>query len=170
MYLPKSKYKEAKYSRGEEFYLPNKKSYIGWYFETYKKEFFTGKTPGTGNLLLTRKDAESVNKDTLNFIPETIQPDSTDMEKGKFKRFYVKDTRNKRIIEVGKEKYYKFTAKSYIQGVELDWITKGPKDDLMKDQYKYQGAESKNKQTVQTYNNMMEGLKEYIKDYGEFVE
>lgn len=170
MYLPKSKYKEAKYTRGSEFYLPNRTLYIGWYFETYKKEYFTGKVPGSNNVELTRIDKDAINTNILKFIPEIVSPDINDKEKGIFKRYFVQDTRNNRIVEVGKDSYYKFTLKSYIKGIELNWIVKGPKKDELKGKYKFQGAESKNRQTTETYNNMIPGLKDYIKDYGEFVE
>jgi hypothetical protein len=106
----------------------------------------------------------------VRFIPEKVAPDSKDKEKGVFKRYFVQDTRNNRLIEVSKESYYKFTAKSYIKGVEINWIVKGPKKDELKGKYKFQGAESKNRQTTETYNNILPGLKDYIKDYGEFVE
>ena len=99
MYLPKSKYKEAKYTRGEEFLLPDGKPYTGWCFEIYTKDVLTGKFPGENNQLLTRIDKDAETKNTLNFIPERINESTLDRTKKTFKRYYIQDTRNKRIIK-----------------------------------------------------------------------
>lgn len=170
MYLPKSKYKEPKYTRGEEFLLPDGKPYTGWCFEIYTKEVLTGKSPGTNNILLTSIDKNSKADQTLRFIPERIDEATLDRTKPTFKRYYVQDTRNRRIIEVRSESYYKFTAKTYIKGIELDWRIKGPAETVFKGKYLYEGAESKNKKTVEGFNNLIPGLKDYITDYKEFVE
>lgn len=170
MYLPKSKYKAAKYTRGEEFTLPSGKPYTGWYFETYKQEFYTGESPGTNNKLLTQLSKGSVEENTLRFIPQRVDESTLDRTKPTFKRYYIQDTRNKRIIEVLKETYYKFTSKIYIKGVEVEWRIKGPAETVFKGKYLYEGAESKNKKTIEGFNNLIPGLKDYIKDYKEFVE
>ena len=169
MYLPKSKYKEAKYTRGDYFTLPDNKLYTGWYFETYKEEFYTGKFPGKNNILLTKLNSEEkTNK--LRFLPERVDESTLDRTKPTFKRYYIQDTRNKRIIEVLKETYYKFTSKIYIKGIEVEWRIKGPAETAFKGKYLYEGAESKNKKTIEGFNNLLPGLKDYIKDYKEFVE
>lgn len=168
MYLPKSKYKPAKYTRGEEFTL-NNSPYTGWYFETYKEEFYTGRVPGKGNNLLTKVGGEE-KESKLRFIPQRVDESTLDRTKPTFKRYYIQDTRNKRIIEVLKEKYYEFTRKTYIKGIELDWRIKGPAETVFKGKYLYEGAEKKNKTTVEGFNNLMPGLKDYISDYKEFVE
>lgn len=170
MYLPKSKYKKAKYTRGEEFLLPDKKPYTGWCFETYTQTVYTGKSPGNSNIELTRIDADAVSKNELKFLPEIVEESTLDRTKPTFKRYYIKDTRNGRIIEVLKESYYKYTSKTYIKGIELDWRIQGPIETVFKGKYLYEGAESKNKKTVDGFNNLLSGLSDYIKDYKEFVE
>jgi len=170
MYLPKSQYKKAVYTRGQEFFLPDGKPYIGWCFEIYTKDVYTGKSPGQGNIKLTRGDKGSTVDNKLRFIPERVDESTLDRTKPTFKRYYIQDTRNKRIIEVLKEKYYEFTRKTYIKGIELDWRIKGPAETIFKGKYLYEGAEKKNKTTVEGFNNLIPGLKDYISDYKEFVE
>jgi len=170
MYLPKSKYKEPKYTRGEEFLLPDGKPYIGWCFEIYTQDVLTGKNPSDSNQVLTRIDKDANSKPTLKFIPERVDESTLDRTKKTFKRYYIQDTRNKRTIEVLSESYYKYTTKTYIKGVELEWVIKGPAETVLKGKYLYEGAESKNKKTVEGFNNLLPGLKDYITDYKEFVE
>lgn len=169
MYLPKSQYKEPVYTRGEEFNLPNGKSYIGWCFEIYTGEVYTGKFPSQTNTLLIKKDEGSTRVNVVRFIPEKVDESTIDRTKSTFKRYYIQDTRNSRIIEVSKETYYKFTRKTYIKGVEVNWNIKGPVNNVFKGKYLYEGAEKKNKTLIQNLNNLLPGLKDYVSDYKEFV-
>jgi hypothetical protein len=170
MYLPKSKYSAPKHTRGEEFLLPSGREYIGFYFITYEDRYFTGKQPGKGNLELTPIVAEDPVSATPTFTPDRSTPTATDRMYGKFTRFYLKDKRTNRIIEVEKSKYYELLEKTYIGGTKVQWILKGPAQDIVVDRYTYQGAEKKNIEEVDIQDRILPGLKDYIKDYKEFVE
>ena len=46
MNIPKSQYRKAKYSQGDEFVdAKTKKPFNGWYFQRYDDQFFSGKKP-----------------------------------------------------------------------------------------------------------------------------
>ena len=54
--------------------------------------------------------------------------------------------------------------------VEVDWIIKGPAEDVMFGNYKYEGAESKNKKTIQALETTMPGISTFVTDYKYLVE
>lgn len=168
MYLPKSKYSEAKHTRGDKFLLKGK-PYVGWYFKTFLDEYFTGNFPGDNNQKLTLINELRVQV-IPKFINEQTEPTSGDREKGTFKRYFLQDRRNQKIVEVKKESYFSFTKRTYIKGITIEWIIKGPAKDVIKPPYPYYGAESKNKKLIESQNNLLPGLKDFIKDYGKFVE
>ena len=170
MYLPKSKYKKAKHTAGDEYvFLSDQKPYTGFYFETYENRFFTGKDPSSKSveLVSSRGDEPPV---SIKFTPDTITPTSDDRIRGSYIRYFLKDTRTSRIIEVQKTKYYELTEKTYIHGTSLTWILKGPAENITVKGYTYEGAINKNIKSVINKENILPGLKDYIKDYKEFVE
>ena len=170
MYLPKSKYSSPKHTRGGEYKTSTGQEYTGFYFTTYEDRFFTGKQPGKSNIELFLITPEAPGEKDTQFLPDTITPTITDRVNGSYYRYYLKDKRTNRIIEVEKEKYFELIEKSYIGGTKVKWVIKGPAQDIVVDRYTYQGAEKKNIEEVGIQDRILPGLKDYIKDYKEFVE
>ena len=169
MYIPKSKYSEPKHSRGDFLFSKDGTPYVGWYVKTYNDIYLSGKEPSNSSTVLELVDEEP-DKAKPKFISDTILPEVEDYNKGYFTRYYLQDRRNLKIIQVNQQKYFYFTKETYIKGIELKWVIRGPAQDVIKPPYLYQGAITRNKQTIDTYSNMMTGLKDYILDYKEFVE
>ena len=170
MYLPKSKYKQAKHTRGGEYSLKSdSKPYTGYYFETYENRFFTGKTPTSKSVELIANSGDEPPV-VVKFNQDNVVPTPEDRNKGRYIRYFLKDTRTSRIIEVYKSKFYELSTKTYIHGISLSWTIKGPAEDINIKNYIYEGAINKNKKSVEKQDNLVPGLKDYIKDYGEFVE
>lgn len=170
MYLPKSKYKEPKYTQGLEFTDFNRKPYVGWYFETYKEEFYSGKEPSTGNRRLFPIQADSTVNNIDKFTPQIITPTPSDYLKGDFIRYFLQDKRTKKIIEVKKEKYNLLLDKTYITGTTVNWVLKKPAENIFVDKYMYEGAISRNKKSVIEAEKLLPTLSNYIKAYDQFVE
>lgn len=171
MYLPKFKYKPPKFSPGVHFSLPNGKPYVGWYFETYKQEFYSGKEPGPDNKKLTPLQVPSHLEIPANiFTPTIIRPTPADIQKGFFTRYFVQDRRNKKIVEVKKDKYDQYKTIDYLDRLEIKWVTKKPAEDTLMFDYKVEGAATKNKQTIQDIESKFPGIKNLIKSYAEFVQ
>lgn len=173
MYLPKFKYKKPKYTQGFEFLLPSDKIYVGWYFETYKQEYYTGKEPGDKNILLTRVSIpdEAIYPNTPKiFTPQIIIPTKLDYSQGFYIRYFLQDKRNKKVIEVTKEKYFEYKDFVYIDSLKLNWKLKGPANSLIWKGYHYEGAASINQKAVEEASKKFPYIKDLIKSYDEFVK
>lgn len=174
MYLPKSKYKEPKYTQGYEFLIPSGTPYVGWYFETYKSEYFTGKTPSENAIKLTPIDTKVSSKltfpTTAKITNDIISPTLEDRIEGKMVRYFIQNRNTSKVFEVKKEKYNTFTRLTHILGVTLPWVIKSPSENVVVNGYSYEGAKSKNQKAVEKAEQTISNLKNYIKSYDEFVE
>ena len=82
-YYPLSRVETNKYTRGDEFLLPNGTAYAGRYYATYNNKFFTGVTPALGtnielipiSLFRTRNKTNTVLTNPVNNI--TVVPSSS---------------------------------------------------------------------------------------------
>ena len=167
MYLPKGKYKEAKFTQGTKFTLDGK-PYIGWYFETYKKQFFSGTRPSSSSELL--QPIEASVEDKFKFVTDTIGPSLDEYNKGSFIRYILLDKRNGKIIETKRNKFDYFKKNSYIIEVTLKWELTGPADKVIVNGYEYRGTASKNEQAVKEAEKQIKGLSNFITDYKKFIK
>lgn len=175
MYLPESKYSKPKYTRGDEFRLPDGKMYTGWYFDSYSGRSFTGKSPDEKSVQIisvagTHGEELEQPDDTFIFTSEIILPTEQNYSEGKFTRFIIQDKRNKAIIEVGATKAKKALKFNYLTVNELSWVLEGPADDVKHGPYIFFGAGSQNKINVEELEKKVPGLKNFIKSYAEFVK
>lgn len=171
MYLPKSKYNKPKYTRGDELTLESGKSYTGWYFSTYKGEYYTGKEPSdNSDKLILQNDSDSHTSTIPGFQTQLNIPTEKDYSKGFFTRYFVQDKRTKKMIEVGKEKYDKLSSLSYVKTVLVDWNLTSPAQDVKKGPYIYFGSASKNKEAIIEAEKTIPQLSSMIKNYAEFVK
>ena len=171
MYIPKSKYKSAKYTNGEKFTTPDGKYYTGWYVETFRGEFLSGKAPSDTSIILSEENtSEGSYLVSYKFANDIVIPTKEDYNKGYFHRYFVQDRRSKGIIECSIDKYKYFTARNYILGVEVKWILQGPAENINKGLYIYFGAASKNEEAIKEAELTIKGLSSLIKSYSEFVK
>lgn len=173
MYLPKSKYSEPKHTPGGEFLLGDEQ-YRGWYIVTYKKEYLTGKAITNKSQFLTPIDTpertDTRDLPTLDFYNQSVTPTETDKRAGMWKRYFLLDTRTKKIVEVNKDKFDVFKTKTYITRGVLNWKLKGPAQNITKEKYVYYGAAHINRTNTEKLNQSLPGLTDFIKDYSEFVD
>lgn len=167
MYLPKSKYKPAKYTQGDRLQFSNKREYVGWYFETYQKRYFTGKLPGSNNkeLFLIEEEEPKVPR----FLSDEIGPSLDDYDKKYFIRYILLDTRNGKIIEANKIKFDYFKKFTYINAIELKWDLSTPIENVIVNGYEYKGSAYKNEQAVLQAKKQIPEIDTFITDYSEFV-
>ena len=183
MYLPKSKYKKPKSTKGSEFIIKGTTEYYsGMYFETYKKQFFAGTKPtdngaelqkvsdhGDRNAMLLALGIGLLGTAVAGFFQK--KPTKSEKESGIAKRYFVQDLNDNKIAETDKVTYNqtKLTVPNR-NFAEIDWIIKGPAEDQMFGQYPYEGAESRNRKTIETLNKTMPGISTFITDYKYLVE
>ena len=174
-YIPKSKYKKAKSTDGTEFVeVKSRKLYKGFYIETYKGKVFAGKTPEEGGVELVK-----IKKDIkfplglLGLLAGFFlkKPTQSEKDKGVTKRNFIQDKNNNKIIETDPDTYAQ--AKETLVNstfAEIDWIIGGPANDVMFGEYLYEGAESKNKKTIQALETTLPGISTFVTDYTYLVE
>jgi len=182
-YYPKAKYSKPKSAQREEFIVKRTQEYYkGTYVKTSDNKYFSGKSP-----MDTEEELQKVTSDVEEagvdigllfgilagslggfFIKKLTQ---NEKQKGVAKRYFVQDKNNKKIVETDKATYLQtqkqVTNRSF---AEADWIIKGPAEDMMFGNYPYEGAESKNKKTIQALEKTMPGISTFITDYKYLVE
>lgn len=183
MYLPKSKYKKAKSTKGSEFIVKGTTTYYsGMYFETYKKQFFAGTKPTDNGAELEKVSSHGDRNATLLALGAGLLgtvvagffkkiPTNSEKESGVAKRYFVQDMNNNKIAETDKQTYTqtKLTVPNR-KFAEVDWIIKGPAENKMFGNYSFEGAESKNRKTIQALESQMKGISTFITDYKYLVE
>lgn len=171
MYLPKSKYSEPKYTRGNDFVVEaTNGDYVGWYFSTYKNEYYTGKVPSKTSSKLVELDGGDQAPVQEKFVSNIIVPSSNDYAQGFFTRYFIQDKRNQAVIEVTKERYTTLKNLPHISTETVIWNLTTPVENINKGPYIYFGSESKNKDAVVEAEKTIKNLNQYIKSYSEFVK
>lgn len=176
MFLPKSKYKgpfTASDGDKKVLVLETKEVYKGQYFITYKDQLFEGRFPKeAGRELIFAKVLEEQEKTKRESnIPSASSPVPTekDYENKFFNRYFAKDKRSGKIIEVDLKEYKKLSKMNSFTGTELKWWIEGPVEDTFFNGYLYVGAINRNKKTVEQAEKDMRGLKSFLFDLKEFV-
>lgn len=175
MYIPKSRYKKPKSTDGTEFVeVKSRKLYKGFYIETYKGKFYGGKTPEQNG-----PELEKIQKDIkfplglLGLLAGFFKkkPTQSEKDKGVTKRNFIQDKDNGKILETDPDTYTQ-AKETLVNSIfaEVDWVIKGPAENQIINGYPYEGAESKNKKTIQTLEKTMPGISTFITDYKYLVE
>ena len=171
MYIPKSKYKPAKYTNGDKFTQPDGTYYTGWYIETFRGEFLSGKIPNKNSITLTEESTvEGSYLSTYNFANDIIIPTEYNYKDGFFYRYFIQDRRNNAIIEATQEKYKYFLKQRYTREVQVKWILQGPAENINRGLYIYFGAAAKNKESIMEAEKTITGLSSIINSYSQFVK
>jgi hypothetical protein len=183
MYLPQSKYKKAKTTNGSEFIIKGTSEYYtGMYFETYKNQFFAGVDPASNGAELQKVSNHGDTKDMLLAMGMGLlgtavagffrkKPTQSEKDKGVAKRYFVQDRNDNKIAETDKATYLQIKKDVPNRNfAQVDWIIKGPAEDKMFGNYPFEGAESKNRKTIQALESQMKGISTFITDYKYLVE
>lgn len=170
MFLPKIKISPPKFTVGDLLKRPDGTEFKGYYFEDYRGRFFEGKTPADSKGELLPIEITGVDPDTEKFVSLPIKPTVKSYETGILRRYYLKDTRNGKIIEVNKDTYLTETEKLYIEGTTIDWIIQAPARDILIEGRLFQGAATRNQLKVQQADQKVKGLIKFITKYDEFVD
>lgn len=178
-YIPEGSYRKARSTNGNEFIeLVSKTPYKGFYIEDSKGNFYGGKTPQENgpDLLRVVNNGNLLRKAGLGLLGLVggfflAKPTKSQRDSGVLQRYFLQDRNNKKITEVDKETYLQ-AQKQLVNTnfAQADWITKGPAEDMMFGNYPYEGAESKNKKTIQALESQMKGISTFITDYKYLVE
>lgn len=170
MFLPKIKISPPKFTVGDLLKKADGSAFKGYYFEDYRGRYYEGKTPAESKGRLYLAQTLSAEKDIEKFVSLPIKPTVKSYETGILRRYYLKDTRNGKIIEVNKDTYLTETEKLYIEGTTIDWIIQAPARDILIEGRLFQGAATRNQLKVQQADQKVKGLIKFITKYDEFVD
>lgn len=140
MYYPKNKIQTNLYTNGDEFiFLDSGVLYQGYYYKTYRGQYFSGKSPSDINSKEIIYKIQSTNPlssspspitsyqdfiPTLKnnkdkYIPYTvnISPTEQDYQLGNFKRLFARKTNEAKFYQIDKSQFEKLVA----QDPSWDW-------------------------------------------------
>tara|TARA_R100001591_G_scaffold112115_1_gene124287 strand:+ start:1473 stop:2342 length:870 start_codon:yes stop_codon:yes gene_type:complete len=175
MYIPKGQISKPKRTSGDKFIKADGSRYIGSYFEDKSGNAFTGTKPSSSSKGLIRINSEQTNVDEFGvsipkpkFTSEFVLPTDIDHERGFFIRYFLQDKRNKKIIEVNKDKFEYFKNFRYIISCEVKWLLTNPIENINKGPYIFFGSSARNKENILSITKI-EGLETMFKNYYEFI-
>ena len=167
MYLPKNKYRIKK-TFGNEFKDKEGTEYIGSYIELADGRVFAGDNLASPKGLLTR-----TKKVNLKVIPRPYNdyygPTIFDYKNGFFIRYFIRDKRDGKIVEVNTRQFKEKRRLNYVQVGKLEWILQGPAENRVINDVPFIGAAERNRERVLELDKELKGLKNFIKNYGKFV-
>lgn len=182
-YYPEAKYSKPKSAGLDEFVEKiSQKYYKGYYVKTFDNKYFAGKSPMDTEIELEKvKDAQLGLDEGIpalfgilagsvgGFFKKKLT--KSESQNGVAKRYFVQDANNNKIVETDKSSYMQ--TKSTIPNrkfAEVDWIVKGPADNIVVNGYPFEGAESKNRKAIAALENTIPGISTFITDYKFLVE
>ena len=179
-FLHNSRVSEPKSAPTGEFVeMVSRKPYNGFYIKGYKGTYYAGKTVEENGVELEKVRTETPGLGTpaqqslaaslLSYFKKIIT--AGEILRGIARRFFIQDKKNNKILETDKQTYLQAKKETPNRRfAEIDWIIKGPSEDKVINTYKYEGAESRNKKTIQDLEKQMPGISLYVTNYKEFVQ
>jgi len=167
-------------SQGEFVEQITRNPYKGFYVQDFKGNYYAGKSIKENGVQLERVRTQTpVSVSTLleqtllaglkGFFKKILT--QGELDRGVARRFFVQDKNTNKIVETDSATYLQaqsqFPNKNYAQ---IDWVIQGPAKDTSFNGIPYQGAESKNKKTIQALEKQMPGISLYVTNYAEFVQ
>lgn len=173
MWLPAFKYIKGLFALRGQFTFGNGAPYEGAYHKLYNGETYTGAVPSTESVRIFFDDSEpalpDITYDNL-LVSEPIYPQPEEYTKGFFTRYFVKDSRNGKIVEVKKETYSKKLKEKYLKGTTIKWILEKPVRDIFNQGFLYKGAATRNKENTQKANLELKGLDLFVTEFDKYVD
>ena len=199
MFLPKHKRRDNLNTKEPLVDKITGAPYYGSYFEASNGKKYTGKSPydgenrelenlpedailpGTDNTIRGGKNAYDVLRNDaeafkLKFTaPLPVYFPTSIPAGGSFKRYFAKDIRREKIVEISKDTYTSLKnrdTKYYYPNfviAEVTWVVEGLLEDTTVGSYIVPSISSQNKNTIQSTNRLMPGLSDFITDYTQFA-
>ena len=170
MYLPKSKYKKGSGAGKSLVDAVTKVPFSGPTITDFLGRIFKGSNPNSANEVLESTLPPEPEKD--NFVNHYVRPTEKDYIKGTFVRYFAKDSRSGKIVELNKQAYLKEVSdnKLYRRTVKLEWYITGTLEDSIINGYKAFGIKTKNQNVIDQAEKILSGIGEQVlKDTSQFV-
>ena len=179
--IPEGSYKKAKFTVGFTFVnMDTREKYRGFFIEDSLGKYYSGKEPSKDSVRLEKVELKvpsglkaGLKAAAIAMATGLAKKAISKLEKqnGKTKRYFVQDKNSKKISETDKDTYNQAKEELPNQNfAEVDWILKGPAQDMMFGEYKFEGAVSKNQKAIQAIESQIPGISKFITDYAYLVE
>ena len=173
MWLPAFKYIKGLLAQRGSFVMPDGEPYEGSYHKLYNGKTFTGDIPNKDAIRIYADDSEphlpeASYEDLL--VSEPVHPTPEDYDKGFFMRYFIKDHRNAKIVEVKHNTYGKKIEEKFLSGIDLKWIIDKPIKDIFNQGYLFKGTITRNKENTLKASLILKGLDGFIQEYDKFAD
>jgi len=173
MFIPKHKLKVGGKVPGKLVDIKTGRQYLGKFVRDHKNNYYKGtEVTSKSEKLKLVQDNDALEKATgLRNIYR--KPSAAEYEKGEFIRYFIMDSRSRRIVEVDKKRYIAETKdpKRYRKTMKLIWYIKGAIEDQIINGYLYPGIKSKNLDVVKQAEKILPGIgKQSLVDPAQFVK
>jgi len=164
MFYPKTKHTKPERTSGLEYVLANGQRYVGFFITLFNGRGFSGNKFGPDSQELF-PSGEPLGED-IGFEVEGLrtqdipQPKERDYERGVIQRYFLRDKRTGKIVEVDSARYREERNTRGVDRASIIWTIKGPDNSYSVNGYKVPGVAEKNYLSVEEA--QMEGLHEYI--------
>lgn len=175
MYIPKSKQKKGAKPEGNLVDPATGLKFNGKFIQDFLGNFFKGDKITSNSKPLTLvpfSNVDDAEKYGSNFVSSIVTPTAEAYLKGVFTRFFCKDSRSNKIIEMTKDRYLaeKKDKKLYRRVIKIEWYVTGNPEDEIINGYLYPGTKSKNQDVINQAEKLLPGIGEQIlKDPSQFV-
>ena len=180
-YLPKTRYRKPKSTNGGEFIVKSTgEPYTGSYIQTFKKKYYAGNSPEQMGEELekirVRGDFDLLGEAFATLSPLLLaalkggvirkQPTPSEITLGEVKRYFTQDPVTNKIVELTKPDYVELKKQLPTNRyVEVPWKIKGPAEDMMFGDYKYEGAATTNLKTIIALEKQIPGITGVVRDF-----
>lgn len=172
MYIPKIKQVVGPKLAG---FLKDKvtgQKFNGSFVKDYKGRFFKGnRITSDSEELEFVPDGSSISKDEL-FRNVHRTPSSGDYVKGTYVRYFARDRRDGKVVELDKISYLKIQKekKVYRKTLKVQWYITGELEDKQVNGYIYPGLKAQNTEVARKAEKELPGITiQHLKDPGQFV-
>lgn len=172
MYIPKIKQVVGPKLAG---FLKDKltgQKFNGSFVKDYRGKFFKGnKVTDDAEELEFVPDGTSISTDEY-FKNVYRSPSSQDYSKGTFIRYFARDRRDGKVVELDKVNYLRIQKekKVYRKTLKIQWYVTGELEDQQINGYVYPGVKAQNNEVIRLAEKELPGIQtQHLKDPGQFV-
>lgn len=173
MYLPKSKYKVLNKADGKLTDPTTGEEYTGTFIKDYEGNYYKG------SILKKSPDVLEFTPNKINkpiseelFFNNYVPPTEEDYNNKFYFRYFIQDTRDKKIVEVSKSSFSKtnLSPTLYKKPLRVEWKLGEPLEDTTYSGFKYEGNRTKNINTTKRAEEILPGITEqHLSDPAQFV-
>lgn len=173
MYIPKHKLIVGGKVPGKLVDIKTGRQYLGKQVRDHKGNYYKGTevTSKSEKLKLVRDIKELEKATGLRTV--YVTPTSAEYLKGEFIRYFIMDSRSRRIVETDKKAYLaeKKDSKKYRKAMKLLWYIKGNPEDQIINGYVYPGVKAKNADVAKQADKVLPGIStQVLSNTAQFVK